>query len=221
MKKVFCLAAALALSAAAPASASTVQLTITGVVSWYSTDDLGLFGGSSFNASTGAWSNLPIQIVVGFDTSQGGFEGNIYGSHFYGGTYYGLPTASLGATVTTNGHSLGIAGTYQTTWLTVPTYTEIVVADANRRLHLYLPSVPIDQPFSGTYETSATFRGTIDPGSYATPIGFLGTGLDVVPVSAVPIPPVGTGLPALLAGYGLLAWWRTRRERQPGVGAQR
>src|SRR5262249_26895154 len=97
MKKVFCLAAALALSAAAPASASTVQLTITGVVSWYSTDDLGLFGGSSFNASTGAWSNLPIQIVVGFDTSQGGFEGNIYGSHFYGGHYFFFPQTSTPA----------------------------------------------------------------------------------------------------------------------------
>src|SRR5262245_31531445 len=48
MKKAFCLAATLALSAAAPASASTIQFTLTGYVGTYSTDDLGLFGSPAF-----------------------------------------------------------------------------------------------------------------------------------------------------------------------------
>jgi hypothetical protein len=100
-------AAALALAmsfVATQASATIVDVTYTGtVISMF--DQFGFFGSQSL-------VGYPYTATYRFDTSLGGDNNSPNSNYLYGGSFFGIPSPSLGALVTINGHTLAIGGNY-------------------------------------------------------------------------------------------------------------
>jgi hypothetical protein len=88
------------------ASALVVQVTVTGQVT-YGTDP-----GHLFKVSGGSLAGLDYTAVFKFDTDLGISQFGVNSEGRYGGSYYKQLGPSLGATLTINGQSQSIAGSY-------------------------------------------------------------------------------------------------------------